>query len=399
MRDPIHGHSLFGCLLRWDKVAQQSPAIAEQLLSEMMALWPLANDLAPLQRSASVALVTASYQSFGFAIFGPLGRSLLGHHLESQFGVARHFSGPWLEAMAFSILEDLNVLQVVSGEPDWHAVDQAFAGDLWRRIFCSDGSEVALLGLDCIENVYLGLLRGYAAAAVKEMRADSEPASRPGGHGILPHDLAPALVSAFKLTVTSARNNPLCLLLWRIEGFSRMQETRHELKFLIREEQAMVPELAGALAWLILVLSPLQGTDGGAIFPEGPLDKATLQKLLHTQQSSHLLGFGGIVAPVQNKHRSAQRGTVGWSLDAVIGAAREMGLVFEVKPLPHKPEYGLTAAGLRILSPFLEIIGDWMQQVSGSMESQGNLGIPAQVSPRVPKKMGPKGPNSTLSKQ
>lgn len=394
----------FGAMLRWERLAHVCPDLKKQMEEDLVAASHQVAELSAIQKQGAVALLGAAYQAFGFNILGPLGRRMLGLHLVSRCGVSSEVSSLWLESVAFNLLEDLNVLQVVCGEPDWNLVDQSLATDVWQRVFCSDEQEGDLLGLDVFEPEAMITLRQQAAAALRSMRNGEAPgasgmAAGTGGTGGTGRgEWLQVMHETFSRVAQSAAANPLCLLSWRIQGVSQIQETRHEVKFIVRSPDSMGVDdgrpsgLAGALAWLLISLSPCQTSSARSQDLESPLPWSALKLRLQADVARGHFADVGFDLPrlaADDGMQAKQDPRRAMSLSEVVMTARSLGLVFEIFPRPGKPAYGLTSAGLRILAPFEGLLQEWLGELPPEVRSaepsrrsagQKAMGQAAQVS-------------------
>lgn len=379
----------FGAMLRWERLANVCPELRKQMESDLLAVSHPLTELSSIQTHGAVVLLGAAYQAFGFNVLGPLGRQLLGIHFSSRCGIPVQVSSPWLESVAFNLLEDLNVLQVVCGEPDWKLVDLGLATDLWQRVFCSDEQEGDLLGLDVFESQSLAALRQQAAGALRAMRSGGDPgpsAMGAGAGGVGRTEWPQVMHETFRRVALSAAANPLRLLSWRIQGVSQIQETRHEVKFILRSPDATGVDdvgpsgLAGALAWLLISLSPCHPRTGRPQEQlESPLPWSGLKLCLQADVARGHFAAAGFDLPhvaadddrqFKQDPRNPRTGACDPlkghdprhtpSLGEVVMTARNLGLIFEIYPRPGKPAYGLTSAGMRILAPFEGLLREWL---------------------------------------
>ncbi len=346
-------------ILRWERMARLSPVFWEQLDQELALSCGPDHSLSLLDRHAAVALVGAAYQSFGFGVLGPLGRLFVAEHLKNLIDLPAKVTSVWLDAIAFSLLEDLNVLQVVKGEPNWEHVNKNFASDIWRRIFCSDDAENGMMGLDILGDNALARMRSLASLALSSAcTADARPEINPA-LSELPLDWPEDLFDAFRETLQTARTMPFQLILWRISGFSQLHETRHEQKFLLRSDESGL--LTQSLAWLLMTLFPLS-IECNTKIKDPPFSLVDLRKALRRDRQNTLWTQLGLALPLYIAPQGNDLRSEDPILESTIGAAQSMGLVFAVLPKPNKPHYGLTSAGRRVLLPFKTLLEEGLRQ-------------------------------------
>ncbi len=333
-----------------------------------------------------MSLAGAAYQHFGFPVFGPIGRSLVSAQIASLSGLSVSSIAQWLELVAYSLLEDLNVLQVVSGEPDWLQVDLSFSMELWKRLFCSDENESSSLGLDCLDGDEISRLRKLAVKAVSLMGKsggeDEKKTAVP-----LPNDLGDAHLRTFKTVAASAAGNPIMLLLWRIEVFSLLKETRHEYKFRVKVDSDQLLPMLSALAGVLMVLSPVASNTGVPLFPESPLTQEEIEHYLGIHQSPRLAKLrDSLETPYIGVLKDWIGNDCRDKIDQVLALGCSYGLMFSISIRPGKQAYGLTAKGSQTLTPFLAILGELLcppSEPRGMPESRVNKSSRSSKQARV----------------
>jgi hypothetical protein len=347
----------FSRLLRWEKTASLNSAFCALLEQDFRAAFS-STKTHPVQELTAMSLAGAAYQHFGFPVFGPIGRAMVSTQIASLSGLSTSSVAQWLELVAYSLLEDLNVLQVVTGEPDWLQVDLSFSMELWKRLFCSDENESSSLGLDCLDGDEISRLRKLAVKAVSLMgksgiEEDKKTATP------LPNDLGDAHLRTFKTVAASAAGNPIMLLLWRIEVFSLLKETRHEYKFRVKVDSEQLLPMLSALAGVLMVLSPVASNAGVPLFPESPLTQEEIEHYLGVHQSPRL---AKVRDPLETPYIGVLKDWIGDDcrdkIDQVLALGCSYGLIFSISIRPGKPAYGLTAKGSQTLTPFLAILGE-----------------------------------------
>lgn len=346
----------FSRLLRWEKTASLNAAFCALLEQDFRVAFS-AVKTHPAQELTAMSLIGAAYQHFGFVVFGPLGRVLAGTQIASLSGLDASAITQWLELVAYNLLEDLNVLQVVSGEPDWGQVDLSLSMELWKRLFCSDENEASSLGLDCLDDQEIARLRKLALKAVSLMGSGKAEEGEQA-EVLMPLDLCESHVRTFRTIAASAAGNPIMLLLWRIEVFSLLKETRHEHKFRLKVEADNLLPMLTALAGVLMVLSPVAVEAGAPLFPESPLSIEEIEYQLGIRKLRRSAS-----APVVGElpHMKVLRQWIGngsRNIDEVLSLGCSYGLIFAVSLRPRKTAYGLTVKGSQTLAPFITILGE-----------------------------------------
>ncbi len=323
-----------------------------RLLDGALAEIPELHHLPRLQKNYLVAETSYAYQHFGFSVFGPSARVFLSDQMSICSGVAVESIRTWMELLAYTLLEDFNVLKVVTGEPDWGAVDAAFFGDFSRRVLCSDLGEKSELGLDTWAESFVDDLCGRAAAWL--MRLQTEPLSL-----VLPdvrksladRPFSEHLVQAMTESLEEVSKSTLQILVWRIQFFTSFADIRQEAKFFVRADSEESQICALRVAALLSLLLPHLSGDGSVLLPPSPLTLSQMSAVLKDEYSSHVFEtnlFRNWLA-LEGKNLAAE-------LAPLASRALEAGLIFEVPATKKSKAYGLSLAGMRILSPFRQAI-------------------------------------------
>ena len=117
-----------------------NPGVAA-LLAETLGVRFSARPPPPVVREALLANVAYAYQHYGFCVFAPSSQAFLASALQRETGVPFEDVVGWLEETAYALLEDFTILKLLEGEPDWHAVDNAFFKALAKRAVCAEPGE------------------------------------------------------------------------------------------------------------------------------------------------------------------------------------------------------------------------------------------------------------------
>jgi hypothetical protein len=148
-------------------------------------------------------------------------------------------------------------------------------------------------------------------------------------------------------------------LLWRIEVFSLLKETRHEYKFRVKVDSDQLLPMLSALAGVLMVLSPVANNAGMPLFPESPLTQEEIEHYLGIHHSPRLAKLRD---SLETPHIGVLKDWVGTDcrdkLDQVLALGCSYGLMFSISIRPGKQAYGLTAKGSQTLTPFLAILGE-----------------------------------------
>lgn len=358
----------FRMLSRLEKQLSAHPALTELMKCEFQRLTAGARAGALVER-ACCTVVSAAYLRFGFSVLGPAGRFLLARGLEELSGVPARVLMDWLESVSFSILEDMNVLHVVEGAPDWSEVDHSFARSLWKAFLCSSADESQLLGLSLFASADVGFMREAAQQNIALLLRDRDHFSV---NFVSTNEFDPVFATAFRECMSEAASDHLVLLLWRIESYASFggrsepsgvcgssslpfkQGALSSGLFLMRDPSwggasPQLEQLTGMAAVLAL-LSDLRLENGSPVFLESPASLKSLGQIVRGK----LRCFA---------HPDSLGLLQGWlgeldSLPQQIERGLASGLLYEVRPAQGPPAYGLSSFGLRVLEPFRDLLSD-----------------------------------------
>ncbi|MCA2959457.1 MAG: hypothetical protein IOD12_04335 [Silvanigrellales bacterium] len=359
-------HSLyFKKLSTKERALALNPGVAG-LFRETLASRFVGRILPTAPRETLLVSVGYAYQHYGFCVFSPSAQAFLATSLMRETGLSFEDIAGWLEEVAYALLEDFTILKMLEGEPDWDSVDVAFFRAVAKRTICAEPGETAELGLDCWDLDLIAFLRLVAAEGLESLRAgvgletlcttlSERIQTRPDAAVF-----REALFSAFE----ELHENPLRLLVWRVECFSSFCDIRQEAKFFVRNETTQVERRAFELAGLLSLLHPHRTEEGVRLLEESPVTLLQLEKAVFGQSRSSrffdcsLLRNWMDLDPA-GKGTEAQLRVEGLSrLQRILEESKRLGLVFELSQnaqaasARHPKKYGLTKAALGILRPF-----------------------------------------------
>lgn len=319
-----------------------------------------------LVERACCTVVSAAYLKFGFSVLGPVGRWMLSRGLEELSGVPSDVLMGWLESVAYSILEDMNVLQVVNGTPDWGEVDHSFVRNLWKAFLCSSADESQLLGLSLFASADAAFMRETAQQNIALLLRDRECFFV---NVSVSDEFDPVFEITFRECMSEAASDHLVLLLWRIESYATFvgcsnragvggrgslpfkQDATGSGLFLMRDPCAgstssELQNLTGMAAVLVL-LSDLCLENGAPVFMNSPATQKTLDQILR----------GKVRCCAHPESLSLLRGWLGElsSLPEHIERGLASGLLYEVRTAQNQSSFGVSSIGLRVLEPFRDL--------------------------------------------
>ncbi len=375
----MKSENMFRRLSAYERSLSSHRLIADLLESELERVCE--KKLSPLQCRTSVVWVGAAYRHFGFALFSPLGRHLLGRQLQSFSGADGSLLCDWLDAVCFGLLEDFNLMKIVTGEPDWDGLDRELALEIWKRLFCSDESESELLGLDLLDERIIQTLRQVSSECVSDLvRGQVSDLPR-----ALPDHVPSDFIEALPGCVERISFDSLCLFLWRIECFSQFNETRQEFKFVYREGGQVEESALYRVAALLVVLGDIRTEKGEPLFLESPAPNGLLEKvLLGKDAKTQSLVRGSVVAVLL--------GSDPQNIRKALELALQMGLLFTVKPTSRRQEYGLTALGRKILHPYRGLVREAV--LGGESEEPQSGQLPECEAPKMSRSAEEQGPEA-----
>jgi hypothetical protein len=350
-----------------------NPGVA-RLLCETLASKFQGRVLPPVIREVCLTNVAHAYRHFGFCMFSPSAQGCLVSSLARETGLRHDDLAGWLEETAYALLEDFTILNLASGEPDWDTVDEAFFRAMAKRVVCAEPGEAVELGLDCWDVELVGVLRVAAASALEKVRAGvpaEEVRSCAFAHVRDRPDatvFAPALTNA----LSELNENPLRLLVWRVECFSALSASGQGAKLFVRDDSVATERRAFELAGLLSLLLPHRTPEGVRLLEESPVSFAQLEKaLLGRSRSSGYFNCSLLRAWMRvgadnadnadesvSGGSSAPRGEPGEQLLRILQDSQRLGLVFEISQRSMRPssratkKYGLSKAAMDILRPF-----------------------------------------------
>jgi hypothetical protein len=310
--------------------------------------------LTPLQTHYLQTEVGYVYQHFGFSVFGPQAIRFLATQLSLCSGVAENALRTWLESVGYTLLEDFNILKIVTGEPDWDAVDRAFFRDFSKRILCAEMGESADLGLDSWNGPLVRELCMRASRWVARAQGESLDTILPDVVELL-QDVPCGIVLATAIgeSLEEVSDNFLQLLVWRVQFLTSFSDVRQEAKFIVRAEGEEPEQLAARFAALLALFVPQEAVDGTMLLPTSPVSVSALAAILRSDFTSPYFD-----CDLFRNWLDLSDATLRSDLERMMQQGKEAGLLFEVPKGRNGRAYGLTLAALRIVSPFREAISN-----------------------------------------
>jgi hypothetical protein len=359
----------FKLLSQLERQTAAHPALFELMKSEFQRLVSGAA-VGHLSERTCCVVLSSAYLRFGFSSLGPAGRRMLARGLEELVGIPFQMLSDWIECVSYSILEDLNVLHVIDGTPDWSGVDHDFARILWKAFLCSSSDETAALGLSLFSGADVTLMREAAQQNIAlllaqplDFKVEFAGADRLGS----------SFSSAFHDCMAQAAADHLVLLLWRIEAYAcfagrsgrpgRPKQSRSpdldqnsDGLFLLRGcpgHAAEAADLLSGLAAVLVVLADLRWDHGGPLILEAPASlRAVVRAVKKMFNSRRPEGLTDLlrkwIGSLESVPEHVERGLAA-------------GLLYEVRPVQGPPAYGLSSFGLRVLEPFQPILDEMCQ--------------------------------------
>ncbi len=308
--------------------------------------------LTPLQKNYLLAETAYVYQHFGFSLFGPTSRIFVAEQMSACSGIDESVLQTWFELLAFTLLEDFNMLKIVTGEPDWASVDAAFFRDFSRRILCFEAGDKADLGLDawsdgfveelCAHAVeWLGLLQSSGTSAVlKQMREYFDKS-----------EFSQMMFDAMAENLEIVNENSLQILVWRIQFLTSFSDIRQEAKFFMRADGDEPEAKATRLAALLALLVTHESENGETLLPPSPLSSQQISNVLKSSfQSPHF------DTQLFRNWMKVTDDTVLRNVAALAKEGVEAGLLFEVPNGKRSKGYGPTLTALKVLAPFQKTV-------------------------------------------
>ncbi len=311
--------------------------------------------LSPLQKNYIISETSYIYQHFGFSIFGHTARQFVAQKISTCSGVEDRILQSWLELLAFTLLEDFNMLKIITGEPDWLAVDKAFFRDLARRILCVENGEKSDIGLDAWSNslvselcerteVWLELLETKSITQVMKYVRESLDCT----------EFSVLLAESLSINIQIIHQNPLQILVWRLQFLTSFSDICQEAKFFARTDGTDIEAKAFRMAALLALMVRHETPTGETLLPEFPISSNRIANVLRKDYASEQFDttlFRNWMG-LENTHDNSITGSV----SALAAAGVQLGLLFEVSAGKRGKTFGPTLNALRILAPFQEII-------------------------------------------
>jgi len=258
----------------------------------------------------------------------------------------------WMELLAYTLLEDFNVLKVVTGEPDWDSVDAAFFADFSRRVLCSELGEKSDLGLDAWSDGFVDEMCAKSSLWLTRLQVESvADVLEDVKSTVAKRPFAELLVRGMAETMREVAAHSLQILVWRIQFFTTFSDIRQEAKFFMRGNSVESQFSALQMAALLSLLLPHVSDDGVALLPPSPLTVSQMCMVLRDSSVSEHFD-----AALFRNWLAIEQEDLPKDLGFLVQKAVEAGLLFEVPITKKNKAYGLSLAAMRILSPFREAI-------------------------------------------
>lgn len=340
-------HAYFQNLAQFEVAVSKRPSL-RALLEKSMDDVAARESCSELQMQYLIVAFAHVYHHFGFSTFSQLGRSLVVPSLSSHSGVTQSLVESWLENLCYQILEDFNVLKIVTGEPHWEQLSESFARDLAKRLLCTDHRERTHVGLEAFSPEWVREMYEVAARALAPRRISDDGTTSPSYLSRLVRikngsAFAPALASLCHRLAA----NPMLILAWRLESFAAFNEAGDEARFFVRREGVDVEDIANRYAALIALLLPHQAADGTMLMKETPVTLTQMCKALSEAGQGAKFDLSMIRTWLATNERDASH-----VLGTLVKGGLRSGLLFEVAVSKKQSAYGLTRLAQTIVGPF-----------------------------------------------
>ncbi len=322
------------------------------LLNSALTEIPDLNSLPQLQRNYLITETSYAYQHFGFSLFGPSARLFLAERLSICAGVSFEHLGVWMELLAYTLLEDFNVLKVVTGEPDWSTVDAAFFADFSRRVLCSELGEKSELGLDAWSEGFVDEMCAKSSLWLTRLQTESvADVLEDVRNCVARRPFADLLVCGMAESMREVAEHSLQILVWRIQFFTTFSDIRQEAKFFMRGNSVESQFSALQMAALLSLLLPHISEAGELLLPPSPL---TVSQICTVLKDSYIPQY--FDAALFRNWLAIDQENLPKELGFLAQKGVEANLLFEVPITRKSKAYGLSLAAMRILAPFRKAI-------------------------------------------
>jgi hypothetical protein len=298
-------------IAQWQQSALKNRALVRVLHEAANEVLEVA--VTPLARAYHEASIAAVFQQFGFVVFAPESRRLLSLSQSQQTRVPSGLILDWLDQAAYQQLADFHVLRYLESEPDWLILNQEFCVTVLQRMVSCRPDEWMAVGLCHYPQELLDFLLKAVDGQMEALRkglpllsgfeALSQVRTETQEHtGCLMNSLA-LWGKAIDHVMARMIDDPLCLLVWRLEAFSTERQLQTDASLAVRVAES--PELenrALAIIALMVVLADIKISSKGPIIPSTPVTVSQLTKSLssflrmqchESRIISELLGLSG----------------------------------------------------------------------------------------------------------
>lgn len=311
--------------------------------------------LGEIQRDYLLAESSLLYQHYGLAMFSEAARSMIEPEMARRAGLPRTVISRWIAAVFDVIYEDLHILKVLSGEPEWTDLDRDFSLDVFARIACLSTSEEHALGLSPLNPDMVNALSrafGHWLEIQNENRDSKLPAAIATAVSSLPH---PKLFAEAAIaTLNAVARDPLQILTWRVRFHVSFSDHRIESKIILRQRGEGIDRETLRLSALLATLLPHQAKSGQYLLPESPVSRSQVEEIL-------CKGY----VPAGFDTMLFRNWLGGWlsteELTQLIELGKETGFILELPIRKKKFGVALSLAALRVLSPYHSTISSLLR--------------------------------------
>ncbi|MBX9838039.1 MAG: hypothetical protein K2X69_06945 [Silvanigrellaceae bacterium] len=311
--------------------------------------------VSPLQKDFLAIEVAYSYRHFGFSLFSKTSLEFSIKEMSRLSGVNHDFIKNWLAITADLILQEVSVEKKETLYEE-NILEEIFAHDFVKRIFCSEQEEDYLTGMAIYPTETVEKIREISRSKIAKLTSNDK---NNYDDFILENnefflDEFPYIKTSIFNYLNQLQSDPLSLLSWRLESFISFIEKYNDFIFILKEINSEKKFDSKKIMAVVSLLVPHSDDIGNLLLPHSPITASQISKIFSPDFKSEKFQ----VDILKNWINPSPGEGIKKDIENLLEIGVDFGLFFKIPSGNKSFSYGLSENGLKIIKPFHKVLTD-----------------------------------------